>query len=1324
MPHLSDRLSLVPGEPAGGSADDHAGPSVPGVSILTSSAPPARAPTRLLALVAALALLTPSLLSLQAWQVPPAAAEVTDGQLSHGGVLRDSQNYRVAPGLDMTTFSRLEEGGWNEGSVLTADLRESSLSVDVADSGSATGSDPLPEVMGSGENGERAVAAVNGTFFDINHSDAPIYTSMSSEGVRMGSPEPMPAFTLADGQAAVQALSASGSLTTAENDTHDLAGINNPSLDEDGIGVYTPTWGEYTLDRPVGAPDEPAEQVALATVVDGVITEATGLQESAGDPDIPEDGQVLLGREEGAEQLAGLEVGDEVDIEIGPDQDVDLGLAGSHQILADGEVPELPDDPLVTDIHPRTAVGISQDGSELFVLVLDGRSNESEGMSLPELGQILADMGAHNAVNLDGGGSSALAARVAGAESEAIWNSPSDGEVREVPNALVFYSDAPPEELSDVQTSLALEDEDAIFPGLHRTLTSTGLGANLEPVMADGSFSADGLLEMASSDATGAVVRATERGSGTVTYTAGPHQAGQELRVLGTPIGLQASERSLNLPDAEEGEQLTLSGYDADGQRARLEARDVDVEVEGGFEVADDGLGTWTVTATGQSETGSLTLSAAGLSTTVALTHGTEEVEVVDFSDLSAFSDASDRAEGSFEAAEGPEGEDGTPVPAIGMSYDFSTSSATRGYYLVAEEPVEVEGATLSFTMDVRGDGSGAWPRLQVTDGNGTVTNLDGDHLDFEGWQTVRFTVPDGLAQPLTVERIRMMETRPEAQYDGDIAVANLQAVVTPDAETPAEAAVHDPALLAQGSVEDRPQQIAVMSDAQFVAADPDSDAVEGARRTLREIQEAEPDLLVINGDFVDEAAPEDFELAQQILDEEWDTDIPYVYVPGNHEVMGGEISNFEDAFGPATTERSLGRTKMITLNTASGSLAGGGLEQLEQLERQLEEVAGSDTLTGAVVFFHHPPSDPLPSKLSQMTDQREARAIEEQLAEFRRSSGKSAAVVNGHVGAFHGSAVEGVTYLINGNSGKSPAGTPATGGFTGWTMLGVSPGAGVVGEAPSTADRVEWLAAETRPWVDAISVDGSEQLPVGGVGEVSASITQDGLEAPVAWPMTAQWGGDGVQIDAGTGISAPQGEPGTQAEPEQEDGPGEQADASAVLRLNPATGEVTGLRPGTASVQVTVNGQTAEQTVTVAGDGPGPEPGEPQEPEEPGEPDEPQEPEDPGKPEEPEEPNNPEEPGSPEDLDPTDGPAAPDGPDGPEAPGEAVGTDGAGGEGVSSGGSGPADTDSGTDAAAGRDGPGEMASTGTDALPYAAGALALIGLGAGLLVAIRRSRS
>lgn len=1122
---------------------------------------------RWLALVASLALLAPSLLSLQAWQATPAAAQVTDEQLAQGGVLRDSQDYRVAPGLDLTTFSRLEEGGWKEGSILTADLTESTLSVDVTDDGTVTGRSPLTDVMRAGDRGERAVAAVNGTFFDINHSDAPQRTSISSEGVRMGTSEAMPALTLADGKAAVQALSASGELTTADGTAHELEGINNPSLPRDGIGVYTPAWGEYTLDRPVGAPDALAEEIALATVVDGTVTEVTGVQDAAGDPEIPEDGQVLLGREDGAELLADLEVGDEVDIEIGPDQDADLGIAGSHQILEDGAVPDMGEDSLVTTSHPRTAVGVSRDGSELFVLVLDGRSAASTGMTLPELGQILSDMGAHNAVNLDGGGSSALAARVAGAESESIWNSPSDGVVREVPNALVFYSDAPAEELAGVETSLALEGEDAVLPGLHRTLTATGLAGDLSPLMADGTFTADGEVELAGSDGTGAVVRGTGTGDGIVTYAAGPHEARQELRVLGEPVGLQPGERSLNLPDTEEPRTVTLTGYDADGQRARIETRDVEASVEGGFEVTEDGLGGWAVRATGETDTGTLTLRAAGLSTTVALTHGTQEQQVFDLSDLSAFSGGSDRASGSFEAAEGPVGEDGTAAPAVRMTYDFTTSSATRGYYLIADEPVALDGSALALTMDVRSDGSGAWPRLQVRDGAGTVTNLDGEHLDGEGWGTVRFTVPEGLAQPLTVERLRIMETRPEAQYTGDITVANLRAITTPQAEVPDEPRLHDPALLAQGDVADRPQRIAVMSDAQFVASSPESDAVEGARRTLREIREAAPDLLVINGDLVDEASPEDFALAQRILQEEWDSDIPYVYVPGNHEVMGGDIANFEEAFGPTSTARELGPTKVITLNSAPGTLAGDGLGQLEMLEDQLAEVAGSDALTGAVVFFHHPTDDPLPSESSQLADQREARAIEEQLAEFRRSSGKSVALVSAHAGVFHGGAVEGVTTLVNGNSGKSPAGTPATGGFTGWTMLGIDPDSGVVGEHPTTQDRVGWLAAETRPWVDSVALEGRRQLAVGEVGEVSAHISQDGREVPVAWPLTARWGGTGVQVASGASGD-------------------EQPDRRAVVRVDPRTGEITGLRRGAATVTVTVNGETARHTVHVAGSG------------------------------------------------------------------------------------------------------------------------------------------
>jgi exopolysaccharide biosynthesis protein len=70
--------------------------------------------------------------------------------------------------------------------------------------------------------------------------------------------------------------------------------------------------------------------------------------------------------------------------------------------------------------HPRTAVGIREDGSLIFVVV-DGRQEGlSVGMTLPELASFLKDKGAWDAYNLDGGGSSTM---IVNGE---VVNSPSD----------------------------------------------------------------------------------------------------------------------------------------------------------------------------------------------------------------------------------------------------------------------------------------------------------------------------------------------------------------------------------------------------------------------------------------------------------------------------------------------------------------------------------------------------------------------------------------------------------------------------------------------------------------------------------------------------------------------------------------------------------------------------------------------------------------------------------------------------------------------------------------------------------------------------------
>jgi exopolysaccharide biosynthesis protein len=61
----------------------------------------------------------------------------------------------------------------------------------------------------------------------------------------------------------------------------------------------------------------------------------------------------------------------------------------------------------IPDIHPRTAAGYRNNG-ELVLLVVDGRQVDSRGVDLQELAILMRDLGCVEAINLDGGGSSAM----------------------------------------------------------------------------------------------------------------------------------------------------------------------------------------------------------------------------------------------------------------------------------------------------------------------------------------------------------------------------------------------------------------------------------------------------------------------------------------------------------------------------------------------------------------------------------------------------------------------------------------------------------------------------------------------------------------------------------------------------------------------------------------------------------------------------------------------------------------------------------------------------------------------------------------------------
>ena len=94
-------------------------------------------------------------------------------------------------------------------------------------------------------------------------------------------------------------------------------------------------------------------------------------------------------------------------------------------------------------LHPRTAAAASIDGATLWLIVVDGRQpNYSEGVTLGELADIILELGADMALNLDGGGSSTLV--MSGLLGPELLNAPIHTNVamrqRPVANHLGIYA--------------------------------------------------------------------------------------------------------------------------------------------------------------------------------------------------------------------------------------------------------------------------------------------------------------------------------------------------------------------------------------------------------------------------------------------------------------------------------------------------------------------------------------------------------------------------------------------------------------------------------------------------------------------------------------------------------------------------------------------------------------------------------------------------------------------------------------------------------------------------------------------------------------------
>lgn len=242
---------------------------------------------------------------------------------------------------------------------------------------------------------------------------------------------------------------------------------DTPASNEDPasvVYVYTPHFGSTVTVPEDGQPGARGE--ATAIVVPEVVVPAAGASTSGPVPhpeviepgtsvEIPANGVVVLAyghrRGELQEAIEGLGLTIETEVStVGRDRaeawtGVRDGLAAGPLLLRDGQptvpaacAPEGFDPANHCGVRaPRSAIGHTSDGL-LVLAVVDGRQpGYSAGMTMLELAEYMLDLGAVEAISLDGGGSSTMVV------DGRVTNQPSDGRSRLLGNGLFLFHDHP-----------------------------------------------------------------------------------------------------------------------------------------------------------------------------------------------------------------------------------------------------------------------------------------------------------------------------------------------------------------------------------------------------------------------------------------------------------------------------------------------------------------------------------------------------------------------------------------------------------------------------------------------------------------------------------------------------------------------------------------------------------------------------------------------------------------------------------------------------------------------------------------------------------------
>ena len=361
----------------------------------------------------------------------------------------------LSKGVTLSEITRFYTDGWQKINVVTADLTQPHIVLKTL-----TGANGIKQLSSVGAMAENfnAIAAVNADFFDYNKSESSTGSPLGlvvSGGEMLTTPshDHMPAIAqTVENDMFISLFDYSLSVTAPNGESHGIMHLNK-YMSPTYLTVYDKNWGKLSP----GSHDDGIEVVVEDGIVTKILSNSDGVE-------IPENGYVLNHSLRYDLFLAeNFQVGDKalLNISLSPDiEKITTAVGGSTFLLKDGKTAAFTYK--TSGVNPKTAAGIDKSGKTLFLVTVDGRNKQARGMTQSELAAFMAEIGAYNAIDFDGGGSTTMVAKLPDNDKISLINTPSDGSQRRVSNALGIQDISEKGEIAHLKIT---PKKDAVFIG-------------------------------------------------------------------------------------------------------------------------------------------------------------------------------------------------------------------------------------------------------------------------------------------------------------------------------------------------------------------------------------------------------------------------------------------------------------------------------------------------------------------------------------------------------------------------------------------------------------------------------------------------------------------------------------------------------------------------------------------------------------------------------------------------------------------------------------------------------------------------------------------